>query len=70
MNSGLPPGSSNAAEIEWLLSLGPEAQGEIHEFLLRDNLRRLPLERLKAASRAADAIERLGAGLRLQDRLA
>lgn len=63
MNCGKPTGSSNAAEIEWLLSLGPEAQGEIDESLLRDNLRLSPLERLKAAGRAADAVEQLRDGL-------
>jgi hypothetical protein len=64
----LPAGSSIAAEIEWLLSLGPEAQDDIDESLLRDNLRLTPLERLEAANRAANAVEQLRAGLRVQRR--
>ena len=68
MHRGMPTDSSTTAVIEWLLSLGPEAQGEIDESLLRDNLRLSPLERLEAASRAADAVEHLRAGLRIQSR--
>jgi hypothetical protein len=68
VNRDSPQDSSTASEIEWLLSLGPEAQGEIDETFLRDNLRLSPVERLEAASRAADAVEKLRAGLRVRHR--
>ena len=56
---------SIADEIERLCSLGPEAQGEIDDSLLRANLQLTACERLAAAARAADGVAALRAGLRI-----
>lgn len=46
-------------DIERLAALGPEAQGDIDETLLLENLERTPFERLQAVSEAARQIELL-----------
>lgn len=46
-----------AEEIARLLTLGPEAQGEVDESLLRSNLALSPAERLQAANETARQIE-------------
>lgn len=51
--------TSERDTIAWLAALGPEAQGEIDETLLEDNLQLSPYERLRAASEAATQLERL-----------
>ncbi len=58
------------AEIERLIALGPEAQGDIDDTLLQDNLHLSLLERLEAASRAAQGVETIRAAMRraLHDR--
>ncbi|HEX9783704.1 MAG TPA: hypothetical protein VGA56_13355 [Opitutaceae bacterium] len=53
------PGPSVQVWINRLASLGPEAQGDIDETLLRENLARTPLERLLAANEAAEQVEEL-----------
>ena len=50
---------SIAAEIARLAALGPEAQGDVDETLLLENLRLSPLERLIAANQSAAQIEQL-----------
>jgi hypothetical protein len=50
-------------EIDRLVALGPDAQGDVDESLLRDNLRLSPAQRLEAASMAANGVETLRAAL-------
>lgn len=42
-----------------MVALGPEAQGDVDESLLVENLKLTPLQRLIAASDAANQIEQL-----------
>lgn len=51
--------NQKSASIEPLAKLGPEAQGDIDESLLVENLKRSPFDRLVAASEAASQVEQL-----------
>ena len=59
---------NKSGRLNELLSLGPEAQGEIDETLLQENLKRTPAERLIEAGRAATQIEQLREALRVSKR--
>ena len=48
-----------------LAALGPDAQGEIDESLLRDNLARTPLQRLQGVNEAATQIEQLRRAMKI-----
>jgi hypothetical protein len=48
-----------SASIESLANLGPEAQGDVDESLLVENLKLSPLDRLVAASEAVGQVEQL-----------
>lgn len=54
--------------LKRLVSLGPEAQGDVDESILRENLERTPAQRLIEASRAATQIEELQAATRAAQR--
>lgn len=55
---------NRAALLNELISLGPEAQGDVDTSVLRENLSRTPAQRLIEASRATTQIERLREAMR------
>lgn len=59
---------NRSALLNELISLGPDAQGNIDESILRENLARTPAQRLIEASRAATQIERLKEAMRARTR--
>ena len=59
---------NRSALLAELISLGPEAQGDIDVSILRENLARTPAQRLIEASRAATQIEQLKDAMRARQR--
>lgn len=70
MSQSSPPLSpeNRSALLNELVSLGPEAQGNIDDSILLENLASTPAQRLIEASRAATQIEVLREAMRARER--
>ena len=66
-SADLPP-ANRSGLLNELFLLGPEAQGDIDESILWENLARTPAQRLIEASRAATQIENLKEAMRARKR--
>ena len=69
-NEPVSPAKSAANEtdlLQRLQTLGPEAQGETDESVIRDNLALTPFQRLQAMSNAATQIEQLRKAMKAAD---
>lgn len=70
MSQSSPPLSpeNRSALLNEVVSLGPEAQGNIDDSILLENLASTPAQRLIEASRAATQIEVLREAMRARER--